>query len=153
MWNFFVWVWKASFQASVIIILTLVIFRENSYLEFETISFTVLMITEYLMTITEISKLHYYLIYCIAGSLACYVLCLIFLNTELHMAELTFQEAVFILLIFAASWCPLFLWKVLRKRIWPSEVEKIMKTTKDNFIARDLYGQSRVNPLSESNIL
>jgi hypothetical protein len=33
-WNFFVWVWKASFQASIIIILTLVIFKENSYLEF-----------------------------------------------------------------------------------------------------------------------
>lgn len=111
------------------------------------------MITEYLMTITEINKLHYYLIYCIAGSLTCYILCLIFLNTELHMAELTFQDAVFIMLIFAASWCPLFLWKVIRKRIWPSEVEKIMKTTKENFIARDLYGQSRVNPLSDSNIL
>lgn len=55
-------------------------FREQSYIEFETVAFTVLMITEYFMTITEISKLHFYLIYCVIGSLACYIGCLIFLN-------------------------------------------------------------------------
>lgn len=80
LWNFFVWIWKATFQASIIIILTLFIFQDNSYLEFETISFTVLMITEYFMTVTEVTKLHYYLLYCIGGSLICYILCLIFLS-------------------------------------------------------------------------
>jgi hypothetical protein len=69
------------------------------------------MITEYFMTATEINKLHYYLIYCIAGSLICYVICLVFLSEELHVATLSFEDAVFIILIFATSWTPLFLWK------------------------------------------
>jgi hypothetical protein len=69
------------------------------------------MITEYFMTATEITKLHYYLIYCIAGSLICYIICLVFLSDELHMATLAFEDAIFIILIFAASWTPLFLWK------------------------------------------
>jgi ABC-type uncharacterized transport system permease subunit len=69
------------------------------------------MITEYFMTITEINKLHYYLIYCIAGSLACYIVCLIFLKSELHVSALTFEEAVFVLIIFGVSWGPLFVWK------------------------------------------
>jgi hypothetical protein len=46
------------------------------------------MITEYFMTATEINKLHYYLIYCITGSLICYIICLVFLSEELHVATL-----------------------------------------------------------------
>lgn len=69
------------------------------------------MITEYFMTLTEIKNLHCYLIGCIAGSLLCYILCLVFLNDYLHIASLAFQDFIFILIIFAASWSPLFLWK------------------------------------------
>jgi hypothetical protein len=69
------------------------------------------MITEYFMTVTEINKLHFYLIYCILGSLASYILCLIFLNDYLHISNLGFEDIVFILLIFAISWTPLFIWK------------------------------------------
>lgn len=43
--NFLAWLWKAGFQGSLIIILSLVFFMEESYLEVETICFTVLILT------------------------------------------------------------------------------------------------------------
>lgn len=89
--NFFEWLWKATFQGALIMILTLLIFQEQSYLEFETITFTVLILTEYFMTFTEITKLHLYLIICVLGSVLCYLLCLVFLGDYLHVSDLTLE--------------------------------------------------------------
>jgi len=114
------------------------------------------------MTFTEINKLHYYLIFCVAGSILCYVLCLIFLNDYLHIAELTFEEILLIFAIFGASWGPLFIWRyiynkfrIIKRRIWPTDVQKVMKNTKQKLVSRDIYGKSQLANFREStsNIL
>jgi hypothetical protein len=63
---------------------------ENSYLEVETICFTVLILTEYFMTLSEINRIHVLTIACTAGSLLCYAICIIFLKNLVHVADLSF---------------------------------------------------------------
>lgn len=63
------------------------------------------------MTFSEINRLHVALIVTVLGSLVTYIVCLFFFSDYLHIASLTFEEMMFILLLFAASWAPLFLWK------------------------------------------
>lgn len=111
--NFLAWLWKAAFQGSLIVILSLVFFMDDSYLEVETICFTVLIFTEYCMTISEIHRIHILTIACTAGSLLCYALCIIFLNDVIHVANLNFVNFLFILTITLISWGPIFGWKYL----------------------------------------
>jgi len=72
----------------------------------------VLILTEYFMTFSE-SRMHVYHIICVLGSLITYVICLFFLNDYLHIASLTLEQFVFILIIFGASWAPLLFWKYI----------------------------------------
>ena len=43
--EFLVWIWKATFQGSLIMILTVALFAESSYLLVETVCFSVLIVT------------------------------------------------------------------------------------------------------------
>lgn len=80
-------------------------------MELETVAFTVLMLTEYFMTFSEINRLHYYLIITVVGSLATYCVCLFFFNDYLHVSELSLKELLFIFITFGISWMPLMIWK------------------------------------------
>jgi phospholipid-translocating ATPase len=51
--TFMIWVWKAIYQGVVIILLSLALFK-NIFLELETVCFTALIFTEYVMTLTEV---------------------------------------------------------------------------------------------------
>ena len=55
--------------------------------------------------------MHVYLIICVLGSLITYIICLFFLNDYLHIASLTLEQFLFILIVFGASWAPLLFWK------------------------------------------
>ena len=94
-------------------VLSLVIFGSESYLEFETIAFSVLILTEYFMTFSEVTKLHLFLLVFVGASLVCYVACLVFLREYIHLSQLTFVQGMLIVAIFAASWGPLFLWRYI----------------------------------------
>ena len=109
--NFLAWLWKAAFQGSLIIILSLVFFIEESYLEVETICFTVLILTEYFMTLSEIHRIHVLTIACVGASLLCYAICVVFLKNVVHVSNLSFLNFLFILLITLISWGPVFGWK------------------------------------------
>lgn len=111
--NFLAWLWKAAFQGSLIIILSLVLFMEDSYLEIETICFTVLILTEYFMTLSEIHRIHVLTLACTGGSLLCYTICIVFLKTVVHVSSLTLVNFLFILLITLISWGPIFGWKYI----------------------------------------
>lgn len=109
--NFLAWLWKASFQGSIIIILSLIIFMDQSYLQIETFCFTVLILTEYFMTLSEIHRIHMLTLVCTGLSLLSYALCIAFLQSVIHVSSLTIADFFFIFLITLASWGPIFAWK------------------------------------------
>jgi len=68
----------------------------------------------------------------------------VFLKNVVHVSSLTLVNFLFILLITLISWGPIFGWKLLRKRIWPTDYEKVMHTVKRKPIANHLFQDSIV---------
>lgn len=146
-----VWLWKATYQATIIMIFSLLMFQENSYMELETVAFTILMLTEYFMTFSEINRLHYYLIITVLGSLVTYCVCLFFFNDYLHVSELSLNEILFILGIFGISWAPLMLYKYffvysrfIRMHFYPTEVEKLRRNTRERRLGRGIHDRESI---------
>lgn len=100
------WAWKAFYQGSVIVILCIVLFP-NSYIQLETICFSVLILTEYCMSLSELNSLHIISIISVVGSLVMYALSIIFLNNVLDVANLSLKDLLWICLIVLASWGPI----------------------------------------------
>ena len=63
------------------------------------------------MTLSEVNKLHLYLLIFVVASLVTYIFCLVFLNDYIHLSNLKFDQIIYILIIYAASWGPLFISK------------------------------------------
>lgn len=105
------WIWKAGVQGSLIMILSIVLFQDDSYLKIETICFTTLIITEYSMTMSQIHRMHLLTIVCVGGSLLCYFICLFFLRDAMSLSAITWADFGFILLITLISWGPLLAWR------------------------------------------
>ena len=64
-------------------ILTIILFVDSSYLLLETVCFTVLILTEYFMNISELHRIHILTLACIIASIICYALCVILLHDTL----------------------------------------------------------------------
>lgn len=92
-------------------IFSIIFFGDETYMELETICFTVLIITEYCMTLSEIHRIHILTIAFTLGSLLCYSACIIFLGDFLHLADLSLKEFFMIFLVVCISWGPLLVHK------------------------------------------
>ena len=105
------WIWKAVMQGALIMILSIVLFQDDSYLKIETICFTTLILTEYNMTLSQIHQMHLLTIVCVGGSLMCYFTCLFFFRKAMNISALTWADFLYICLITLISWGPLLAWK------------------------------------------
>lgn len=110
--TFLNWVWKAFYQGSVILILSILLFP-SSYIQLETICFSVLILTEYCMSLSELNRLHIVSLICVFGSLVVYALCMIFLRSVLDVAALSFLDLLWICIIVLVSWGPIFVQQYL----------------------------------------
>ena len=64
-------------------------------------------------------------------SIIIYFLCIYFLRSYLFLSELNWEFVGKMTLITAASWVPPYLFKVIMKRIDPSDYEKVMRHKKN----------------------
>lgn len=103
---FFVWVWKSIFQGSVVFILTIQLF-DYSYLQIVTITFTSLIIIEYLNIYSLIRSWQFMNGVSVLLSLFFYLFSLFFLKREFQLSELRGEELLKIVFLSIASWLPL----------------------------------------------
>lgn len=90
-------------------LLSLLIF-DTSFLEIETISFTALILVEYMLTISELNRLHIISIAATGGSLLMYVVILLFMKDLFEIGDIMNWKFIYkILSIVMISWFPLFL--------------------------------------------
>ena len=120
------WIWKAIFQAAVIFLLTLK-FMDNTFLEIITISFTALILVEYLTIITIVRTWHIVMVIGILLSLLIYVLCLTFLRNIFLLSALEIKDFAKIALIVVCGWLPLQVIHLIQRYCFPSPIDKIIK--------------------------
>lgn len=122
---FFIWVFKAIFQGSVVIMLTLYLF-DHSFLQIMTITFTSLLMIEYLTVILVVRTWHKMIVIGLLLSLSSYLLCLFFFRDFLNLSKLNFYDYFQIGILVACGWIPVLLAKIIQRFVFPSTIDKII---------------------------
>jgi len=86
------------------------VFFDTSFLEIETLCFTSLILVEYLLTITELNRLHIICLLATVISLILYVIILLGMKKLFEIGDIwTWNYIYKIFIIVMISWFPLFL--------------------------------------------
>lgn len=124
--KFFELLMKGIFQGSVIMLLTIILFPTDT-LDIVTITFTALILTELLNTVTIVSRVTVVLLCTLAVSMLMYFLTLVYLREYINVASINGLFLAKVLLIVAASWGIIFLLKLTKERIWPSYTQRVLR--------------------------
>ena len=103
---------------------------EESVVQIVTITFTSLIILELLNIYTELTSFNLIVFISQILTFIIYILSIVFLKDQIDVAaiDVTFMERVGIIVLVA--WGPIQIMKFVRKRLDPTENEKIMKNIK-----------------------
>lgn len=122
--TFFIWVWISIYQGIVIMVMSLMMF-EQSFVRIVTITFTALILSEILNVLATIHHLNRYIFGSQVLTLLLYWLSLLLFRNYLDTSRIDSDFLYKVALIVSASWLPIFLVRCIRKRIAPTEEDKI----------------------------
>jgi phospholipid-translocating ATPase len=122
--TFFIWVWISIYQGIVIMVMSLLMF-EQSFVRIVTITFTALILSEILNVLTTIHQINKYIIGSQLLTVLLYWLSLIFFRNYLDTSRIDSDFLYKVGLIVAVSWTPIYIARCCRRRLAPSEEDKI----------------------------
>ena len=126
---FLIWLWKSIFQGSVIILMALFLFNDT-FLEIVTITFTALIINEFLNIYSSIRTWHPIITISLCISAISYLFCLIFLKKLFLLSSLNFEKVLKIFFLSFCSWLPIHIMQVIRRLYFPSQIDKVLREAK-----------------------
>ncbi|EAS04930.2 phospholipid-translocating P-type ATPase, flippase family protein (macronuclear) [Tetrahymena thermophila SB210] len=130
--TFFSWIWKAVYQATVLMMLIFTFFQRQYFLNIETFVLFELIFTEYFMIfskIYQIKKIKWIQALFIGISLIIYLLILIFLQPQFDIGNIwTLQTIGILLLIILIALIPMLVIHLLRMKIEPTDDEKVLRS-------------------------
>ena len=124
--TFFMWVWLSIYQGVVIMVMSLLMF-EQSFIRIVTITFSALILSELLNVFTTIHQLNRYIVGSVLLTLFLYWLSLLLFQNYLDTSKIDLDFLIKVGLIICVSWGPIFLVRCIKKRVAPSEEDKITK--------------------------
>ena len=124
--QFWIWLWKSVYQGCMIMLLSLILFEDTEFFNIIAITFSALILTEWLNIVTEIEKWHWLMVASLLTSFVTY-LCSILFMTEYFDVAFIFSLGFLwrVALITAASWGPMHFIKILIDKISPAEHMKV----------------------------
>ncbi|EDK31407.1 phospholipid-translocating P-type ATPase, flippase family protein (macronuclear) [Tetrahymena thermophila SB210] len=136
--TFFGWIWVSIYQGTIIMVISFMLFKD-AFINIQTITYAALIISEILNILTSIHKIHIVMIISIVCSMGIYILTIYILRNTIMTADLDFGFFWRLCCVIAASWLPPFIFKLIMKKIDPSDYEKVMlykKTDRINYRIR-----------------
>ena len=125
---FISWLWKSIFQATVIMIGSILAFEENIYLKIVTVTFTELIFAEILNVYSSIKSINRPITVILFLSLLVYILSLLFLRSILDAYFVfDFYTMSRIILIAFSSWFPIYMFHWIKRKCFPSEIDILEK--------------------------
>ena len=122
------WTAKSVYQGSVIILLGLILFEETSFTNIIAITFTSLVLTEWLNIGTEIHRWVRLMYFAIFISVVIYSITIVFLSEYFDLEYIySFTFIWKVVLITACSWGPTHVIRVVSEQIWPSDESKLSR--------------------------
>jgi phospholipid-translocating ATPase len=124
---FCIWLWKSIYQGFIIICLTLILFGDDSFTNIVAITFTALIFIEVANVANDIEKWHLMMVISMMFTIAVYVLSMLFMRSFFDLSYIFSWEFIWkVVLVFIASWFPLFIANCMVNRCCPSESKKVM---------------------------
>ena len=124
--NFLWWFFKSAVQSGIIMLGSMILFKEHLFLKIITVTFTALIYLEILNVYMEINKFHKFMIVALILTWAVYTLSLWIFPHVLDISYVfEFSTIWRILLISFLSWAPFYITNRLKKLLFPKEIEKL----------------------------
>ncbi|EGR32280.1 hypothetical protein IMG5_090120, partial [Ichthyophthirius multifiliis] len=122
--TFIGWLWVSIYQGTIIMILSFYIFK-NAFISIQTITYAALIVSEILNILFSINKIHIIMIISMLCSILIYALSCFLLKNYIDISEIDFQFFQYLFYVTLASWCPPFFFSFIKKRVDPSDYEKV----------------------------
>lgn len=123
--SFLVWAFKAILQAALIMLLTVCLF-ESTLLELVTITFTALILTEYLTIATIVRRWHLAMYLGVSLSAVSYLFCWLVLPEVFLLNWISSTDLLKIGVLVLCSWAPIHLAYVIKRAFAPTTTDKIL---------------------------
>lgn len=127
--TFLEWTWKSLYQAIIIMWLSLYVF-DHAFLKIVTITFSCLILTEFLNLYTVLNSLHIFMIISQIFSVLIYFISIWTLRSMLDVSYISWLFLLKVLVITAISFVPLYVLSWLRRKLDPTDYEKVMRNVK-----------------------
>ena len=124
--RFLFWMWKSIYQGSIIILLALVMFPHDNFINIVAITFSALILTELLNVASQIETWNLWIALAEIVSLGMYATCILLLKNYFNLDFIINIDFFWkFILITAVSWGPLHIGRVVKNRFWPSRARQL----------------------------
>ena len=132
--NFLWWVFKSTFQSGVIMFGSILVFKNELFLNIVTFTFTALIYLEILNVYMEIHKFHWFMCVSLVATFVVYTLTIYLLPGVLDISVLSFKNLCLIGCLSVVAWAPFYVASRVQKCCFPETTEKLNKDNSKNAI-------------------
>lgn len=124
--RFLLWMWKSIYQGSVIILLSIVLFPQDNFINIVAITFSSLVLTELLNIYSQVQTWTWAMAGAELLSLTVYWISILLLKNYFNLSFIVRVDFFWkVLIITAVAWLPLHLIKYIKEKIWPPKSKQI----------------------------
>ena len=123
---------QSFFQAAVIMFGSIYLFKSDIFLNIVTITFSSLIVAELLNVYLEINTFHWFMLVSLFGTFILYFSTIIIFRNILNVAFILEDYAwVYVFALTLISWLPFYLFKKIKKCIYPDQLQQIQLANND----------------------
>mmetsp|Transcript_26525 Transcript_26525/g.12472 ORF Transcript_26525/g.12472 Transcript_26525/m.12472 type:complete len:143 (-) Transcript_26525:28-456(-) len=122
------WVWKAMYQGAIIILMSIILFETDSFINLQAITFTSLIFIEFLNIYSDVERYHWVMLGASLLSLLIYYISMMFMPSVFPMNYIFSWEFMWrVLTIVGLAWLPILLYNIVVRLCDPPEYTKVMQ--------------------------
>ena len=126
MTRFLLWLWKSIYQGSVIILLSVLLFPQDNFVNIVAITFSSLILTELFNIFSQVQTWTWLMAFAEIVSLIVYWIFILLLKNYFNVTFIVRADFFLkVLIIFAIAWLPLHFTKIVTEKIWPPKYKQI----------------------------
>lgn len=126
--RFYLWLFKSIYQGSSIMLLSIILFPYDNFVNIVAITFSSLILTELLNIYSQIQKWNKWMVLAEVFSLAAYSISILWLKNYFDLKFIvTYDFFLKVLIITFVAWLPLHLTKIIKEMVWPPKHKQIQE--------------------------
>lgn len=126
--RFFLWLFKSIYQGSAIMLLSIILFPHDNFVNIVAITFSSLVLTELLNISSQIQKWNRWMVIAELFSLFVYLISILWLKSYFDLKFIISSDFFWkVLIITIVAWLPLQLTKWIKEMIWPPKYRQIQE--------------------------